>query len=225
MLEKISEHIYLYPFDDDRNRPSIGYIYGKDFSVAIDAGHSKAHVEEFYAALKAMHLPLPDITILTHWHWDHTFGLAYIHGLSICEKRTEDALKAVIQDEDYITRLRNTNPYFAKEFADQECTPILPNLIFSQESTLYLGNLTLKLFHISSPHTEDCTCIYIEEERILFVGDAICGTYPNWEVDPEKNNLLIHALEKLDFTIAIGSHWRPFSKEKLLDDLHHLRIK
>lgn len=25
-------------------------------------------------------LPLPDITAVTHWHWDHTFGLGRVRG-------------------------------------------------------------------------------------------------------------------------------------------------
>ena len=30
---------------------------------------------EIAAALEEEGLPLPQLTVLTHWHWDHTFGI------------------------------------------------------------------------------------------------------------------------------------------------------
>ena len=50
----------------------LGYIRGERYSLAVDAGNSRRHVEKFYAALDAAELRRPDFTVLTHWHWDHT---------------------------------------------------------------------------------------------------------------------------------------------------------
>lgn len=38
--------------------------------------------------------------------------------------------------------------------------------------TLNLGNITAHIFHTVSPHSEDTTCIYIPEEKVLFLGDS-----------------------------------------------------
>ena len=72
-LKRLTEHIWYMPFEEERDRPNLGYIRGERFSLAVDAGHSAAHVREFYALLNKENLPLPAITVLTHWHWDHTF--------------------------------------------------------------------------------------------------------------------------------------------------------
>ena len=48
----------------------LGYIRGERYSLAVDAGNSRRHVEKFYAALDAAELRRPDFTVLTHWHWD-----------------------------------------------------------------------------------------------------------------------------------------------------------
>lgn len=58
----------------------LGYIRGERYSLAVDAGNSRRHVEKFYAALDAAELRRPDFTVLTHWHWDHTFGLHAVDG-------------------------------------------------------------------------------------------------------------------------------------------------
>ena len=72
-LEKIKDKVWISSFEEERDRPAIGYVCGEKHCLAVDAGHSGKHVEEFYALLKEKQLPLPDLTVLTHWHWDHTF--------------------------------------------------------------------------------------------------------------------------------------------------------
>ena len=68
----------------------LGYIRGERYSLAVDAGNSRRHVEKFYAALDAAELRRPDFTVLTHWHWDHTFGLHAVDGAAIaCEATNE----------------------------------------------------------------------------------------------------------------------------------------
>ncbi|WP_306299211.1 MBL fold metallo-hydrolase [Brevibacillus brevis] len=42
----------------------------------IDAGNSPAHAALFRKSLQRLGARLPDLLILTHWHWDHTFGMS-----------------------------------------------------------------------------------------------------------------------------------------------------
>ena len=82
-LQKISERVWYMPSESERDRPNLGYVKGDNWSLAIDAGHSEAHVKEFYDLLKKEGLPLPSLTVLTHWHWDHTFGMHAVNGLCL----------------------------------------------------------------------------------------------------------------------------------------------
>ncbi len=43
------------------------YIKGDKMSLAVDAGHSEAHLREFYDLLSKEGLLLPAFTVLTHW--------------------------------------------------------------------------------------------------------------------------------------------------------------
>ena len=74
-LERLTERIWVYPYEEERDRPNLNYIRGDRWSLAVDAGHSESHVREFYQALEDEGLPMPELTVLTHWHWDHTFGM------------------------------------------------------------------------------------------------------------------------------------------------------
>ena len=49
-LYQLSERVYYSAYEEERDRPAIGYIRGERFSVAIDAGHSEEHLQEFYEA-------------------------------------------------------------------------------------------------------------------------------------------------------------------------------
>ncbi|HGD3882377.1 TPA: MBL fold metallo-hydrolase [Streptococcus agalactiae] len=71
----------------------LAYLNGDKIALAIDAGNSADHVDEFYKSLEIEDLKKPDFTVITHWHWDHTFGMHKIHGLSIAHHKTNEFLK------------------------------------------------------------------------------------------------------------------------------------
>ena len=75
-LKRFSDRIWYLPHSEETDRPILGYVRGDRCSLMIDAGNSPAHVELFCHALREQKLPLPDYCVLTHWHWDHTFGIA-----------------------------------------------------------------------------------------------------------------------------------------------------
>ena len=51
-LIRLSERVWYYPFEEERDRPNLGYIRGDSWSLAVDADHSAAHTAEFYRALR-----------------------------------------------------------------------------------------------------------------------------------------------------------------------------
>ena len=38
-LKKVTDCVWFYPFEKERDRPILGYIKGDHFSVAVDAEH------------------------------------------------------------------------------------------------------------------------------------------------------------------------------------------
>ena len=87
-LKNLTKNIYFLPHEPEVDRPMLAYVKGDKFSLAVDAGYSKKHVQDFYRALRSCDLKEPDFTVITHWHYDHTFGLHDISGVSIAHQKT-----------------------------------------------------------------------------------------------------------------------------------------
>ena len=52
-LERLKDRIWVYPYEEERDRPNLTYIRGDRSSLAVDAGNSEEHTREFYSALEA----------------------------------------------------------------------------------------------------------------------------------------------------------------------------
>ena len=127
-LNRLTERIWVYPYEEERDRPNLIYIQGDKWSLAVDAGHSADHTREFYKALEEAGLPLPELTVITHWHWDHTFGMHAAHGLTLANGRTNQYLL------DFKARLEKEGPGFflamdesiRREYADGKPVTVVP---------------------------------------------------------------------------------------------------
>jgi glyoxylase-like metal-dependent hydrolase (beta-lactamase superfamily II) len=86
--ERISEHVWwLRPGPPDR--PSLCAVVGERWTLALDAGSSRAHTRELLAGLPER----PAAVAYTHAHWDHVFGGVEIGGLVIAHTLTARRLE------------------------------------------------------------------------------------------------------------------------------------
>ena len=174
-LKKLSEHIWYMPFEEERDRPNLGYVKGEKMSLAIDAGHSEAHLKEFYDLLQKEGLPFPSITVLTHWHWDHTFAMHAVNGITIANEKTNGYLL------EYMKKIETNGPdeflnmydSIQKEYEGGREVIVVPaDIVFEGGMTIDLGGCTVRLILTQAPHTDDSTLVYVCEDKTLFVGDA-----------------------------------------------------
>lgn len=221
-LYHLTNRIWVYPFEEERDRPNLSYIRGDRWSLAIDAGHSAAHTREFYHALEGEGLPLPTLTVLTHWHWDHTLGMHAVHGLTLAGRRTN----AHLADFRQKIQAEGTGAFFSmhesirREYANgQPVTVTLADLIYDGEMGLDAGSCPVRLFSAEAPHTDDSTLIHVPGEGVLFLGDAAGGGFPTWEKDAEKSRKLADTITRIGADIILDSHWTPQTLEEALADL------
>jgi glyoxylase-like metal-dependent hydrolase (beta-lactamase superfamily II) len=219
------------------DRPILGMVVGENRCLMIDAGNSEAHAQLFLEKCKEQQIKYPDLVVLTHWHWDHIFGLASLdHVLSISSNDTKQEMMKLTSfewtDEALDQRVKQgTEIEFCanciKEEFDQErhIHISLPQMTFDKQLEIDLGGVTCILRQVGGDHAADSTIVYIPEEKILFLADCI---YPNIysakRTYSVKHTLqLIQELEKFDAETYILSHWKPISKAEFSQEMSLLK--
>ena len=226
-LEQLTEHIFYLPHEPETDRPMLAYVRGERFSLAVDAGYSAAHVGAFYRALSCAGMPEPDFTVLTHWHYDHSFGLHCVHGASFAHWRTNVFLRQECEKaccDGYFTALRQQDPFYAREYAAQADPEIVPaGVAFGDGLRFELGGLAADAFHAEAPHSEDCVCIYVPEDGVLFLGDATSEDFfHDGYMDKSKLRMLVERIERTDCRYCVLSHAEPLRKAELLEYLESI---
>ena len=221
-LKRLTEHIWMMPYEEGRDRPNLCYVKGGRMSLAVDAGHSAAHVREFYALLEKENLPLPDLTVLTHWHWDHTFGMHAVHGLTLANERTNRYLA------EWKEKIEKNGPgeflaiheSIRREYpAGTEVTVRTADIVFDGELTLDLGGCTVKVVQAEAPHTDDSTLVYVENDRVLFVGDSTCHDFFTGIKRADLCAKMADTIRKINPAVIMEGHWIPVPMEDTLEDL------
>ncbi len=221
-LKRLTEHIWVMPFETERDRPNLGYVKGENWSLAIDAGHSAAHTGEFYALLAKENLPLPSLTVLTHWHWDHTFGMHAIQGLSLANSRTNRHLA------EWKEKIEKNGPkeFFAlhesirREYSENPGVTVkLADLIFSGEIMVDLGGCTVRILETEAPHTDDSVLIYVSQDKTLFLGDSAGDDFFTGIKNADLCRKLADTIRGIHPEICVEGHWEPVEPENTLDDL------
>ena len=222
-LIRLTERIWYYPCEEERDRPILGYIKGDNWSMAVDAGHSGDHTAEFYEALKKEGLPMPGMTVLTHWHWDHTFGMHSVEGMCVSNSLTCEYLKEFKEriDSNGINEFLQLDECIRREYAANKLVLIVfPDIVFTDELTLDAGNCPIKLFRCPAPHTDDSTLVWVKDENVLFLGDAAAGVFPTWEKDPELCRELAKTIADTNAEICVESHCEPQTASEVIADLY-----
>jgi len=221
-LNRLTERIWVFPFEEARDRPNLGYIRGDRWSLAVDAGHSADHTAAFYRALEAAGLPLPGLTVLTHWHWDHTFGMHAVHGLCLANEKTNGHLLAFREKlaregrESFLALHESVR----REYEGNRPVVATPaDMVFAGELLLDAGDCPVRVFQAEAPHTDDTTLVHVPGEKVLFVGDAACGAFPGWKRNPALCRKLADAVEAVDAELCLEGHWTPETKRDVLEDL------
>lgn len=231
-LIRFSDRIWYLPYERETDRPNLFYLKGDVCSAVIDAGNSQAHVEKLYHLLEEKGLPLPEYTIISHWHWDHTFGLPFIHGTSVASAKTNAKLKEVMAwewNDDAMNEREKTgediafcNACIRVEYADlSEIRVCQADRGIDAPETLDLGGLILHLIPRDSTHSRDALFVYVPQEAALIVGDADCKDYYDNFAKYNKNRLeeMIAFFESLPYEHHLIGHDAPLTKAEALEEL------
>ena len=227
-LIKTASSSYLLEYRENTDRPNLAYIYKENGSYIIDGGNSKKHIKHFYKQLRKNNLPLPKYSILTHHHWDHSFGLAFTNTYSYALSNTKDELKkhkTLIKENGikYLIKEKIITPFskdhLLLEYKHKLKSIVVPEIDHTIVDKLELDNLLL--FKFPSNHTDDNLAILDKENSILYLGDALCGMIVDYDFikDITVMKTQYELIKSLDFNTAIESHQTPKTKGEILEKL------
>ncbi|NRT73204.1 MBL fold metallo-hydrolase [Clostridium beijerinckii] len=235
---KVTEKVYYLINDGETDRPVLGYIKGDKYSLMVDSGNSKNHVKKFNSHIEKLNLRLPDYVAITHWHWDHTYGMHAVTGKTIACEITNEQLKVMSKwqwtDDAMKNRLltgediefADTN--IRKEYEGLQGIKVVPaDIVFKNDLEIDLGGLTVILKNVISPHSQDSVIVYVPREKVVFIGDAYgMDYYNNCEYDPSKLESFINVLKDLEFDICFAGHSSPINKTEIIEylDSQHKKI-
>jgi glyoxylase-like metal-dependent hydrolase (beta-lactamase superfamily II) len=237
-IERIGERFWYMTPVSETDRPILGIVAGSEKTLMIDAGNSEAHASLFMEMVKEKGVDLPSYVVLTHWHWDHIFGLSAMENtVSISSGKTKkemEKLRPLSWSNDAIdqrvaegTEIEFCANAIKQEFPDnRDITITLPVMTFEDEVQIDLGGITCIIKHVGGDHADDSVVIYIKEEKILFLADCF---YP--DIFSEKDNYtvngirgLLNKLEVFDANFYILSHSGILSKQQFADEVKLLRF-
>ena len=236
-LIKHSERFWYMTPVAHTDRPILGAVVGDTHTLLIDAGNSVAHTSLFLDELQKQGLRAPSMVALTHWHWDHIFGLPALEGVvSIASEATKHEMKKLIpyawDDASLNERVAEgieiefCAEAIREEYGDsRDIQIVLPTLTFQESLTLDLGGVHVVLKYVGGDHSKDSIVLYLVEERVLFLGDALYANLyaPTWRMTPEATLRLLDILETFDAQFIVWSHGEMVSREAFAEDCLALR--
>ncbi|MEJ9115649.1 MBL fold metallo-hydrolase [Bacillus paramobilis] len=237
-IKKIGNSFWYMTPVSETDRPILGMVVGQEKTVMIDAGNSEEHAQLFLEMLQEQNVPSPDFVALTHWHWDHIFGLPVLqNALTFAHAETKKEMQSLVSyewtDEALDARVKEgTEIAFCadcikKEFEEKarNIKIIPPALTFHDQIELDLGEVTCVLKHVGGDHAHDSVVIYVKEEKILFLGDCIYADIfsSKWNYTTKRTFKLIEELEAFDAETYILSHGTAISRAEFLQEMHLLK--
>lgn len=148
---------------------NITVLTGPDGKLLVDAGIavSRLRVE---AALNSISQAPIKYLINTHWHWDHTDGNDWVHGLGatiIAQENTLKRLSATTRVEDWDYTFQPW-PVSAR-----------PTITFKTDKTVKYGGETIVLKDHGLGHTDGDITVYFKKADVMALGDIFWnGVYP-----------------------------------------------
>ncbi|MEK3687738.1 MBL fold metallo-hydrolase [Paenibacillus sp. FSL R10-2736] len=231
-FQELSPHILIMHAEHDTDRPILAAVSGSRRTLLMDAGNSPAHAELFREELARRGWRQPDLLALTHWHWDHTFGMTAwnvpviahegtarvlnrLAGLSGSDEELEGLVQEGTISEESVAHIR------LEYGSPRVITVDTPDIIFNGSITVDLGGVTCELSHVGGDHSADSCVLHVIEDKVLFLGDALG---PSVYGGPRRYSStgflkLLELIYGYKANVLVESHGVPMTEQEFRADL------
>ena len=146
---------------------NLGLIVGAQRTLLVDTGSSPGQGRTIRAALAGVtNLPLTAV-VVTHWHYDHAFGLAAFGDVPrIAHESVSVRLSSVEAATD------------AKRLGLDPRELGLPDVEIAVATAIDLGDRRVEIAHLGRGHTEGDLVVVVPDAQVLFAGDLLESAGP-----------------------------------------------
>jgi glyoxylase-like metal-dependent hydrolase (beta-lactamase superfamily II) len=216
-LRHATPHVSFLEPDERTDRPVLGVIAGAERTLIVDAGNSAAHVELLLRHLAAARIAPPGLAAITHWHWDHVFGIAALGVPTFAHVETRRIVSEMASldwsDEALDRRVeQGLEIAFCRDMIRAELpdrTGLVlrpPDIGFTERVEIDLGGIECHVVHVGGDHSADSSIVYVPEDRIAFLGDCLSPDIHRGVYTAAKALRLMDRLLALDADLYLEGH-------------------
>jgi glyoxylase-like metal-dependent hydrolase (beta-lactamase superfamily II) len=194
---KVSEHVYVIPDGRVNLVPNIGIIVGSRATLVVDAGMGPRNGETVLRELAKVSKNTDLYFTTTHFHPEHMTGVQAFPPNAIIIRPEVQQEEVDRKQPEFIRNFSRRTPEMKALL--QDVTPRPPDIVFDREAKIDLGGITVRLLWYGPAHTRGDNFVFVEQDRVLFTGDAVINRFFPIFPDPDasgKNWLMI--LDHLD---------------------------
>jgi glyoxylase-like metal-dependent hydrolase (beta-lactamase superfamily II) len=207
--------------DEIRDRPILGAVLGERSTLLVEAGASPAHARQLLEAVQMLGGAPARFVAVTHWHWDHVFGIATLGLPTLAHRETcrrvlemarldwrDAALDARVargQENTFIAE------HMKVEMDDAERAALViaaPDVIFDERIEVDLGAVTVQVIHVGGDHSPDSSVVFVPQEKVVFLGDCFYAGFigSEWYYTSARLFPLLDTLLALDAEYYLLAH-------------------
>jgi glyoxylase-like metal-dependent hydrolase (beta-lactamase superfamily II) len=196
--ERVSENVYWFQ-SDVYAQVTAGVVVGPQWAVVVDTlalPDETLGIRDFIE--RELSVPVRYV-INTHYHADHAWGNCFFPGATvIAHGRCRELL-----EERGIPSLETARK---QNSALRQVKIVLPHMTFSSgEMTLRVGKKNLTILSTLG-HSEDGIAVLVEEDRVLFAGDAFMPLPYVVDGDLEETAASIRRIARMGLENIIQGH-------------------
>ena len=166
---KITDHVFVetkYP------GANVGCVITEQGPVIIDTPMLPEEAQDLHSQLQQLTSKDIAYVIYTHQLFDHVMGCSFLTRRAIAYDGAISGIRYLETNLDKEMMLFSAELYQERKEMFDNMDIVLPQITFSDELKLYMGDRALELTFVGG-HSSASILIYVPEDKVLFAGDNV----------------------------------------------------
>ena len=199
---------------------SVGLVVGGESCLVVDTGGDAGQGAELAAAVREV-TPLPWQVVLTHSHFDHSFGTEAFAPSSVWAHRRCRADLVTNGEQQRRQWARHYRERGEMEISDRIAAVrlVLPDRLVEDHAELDLGDRRVGLRHFGPAHSDHDLVVHVPDSGAVFAGDRVeQGAPPQFgDAFPQSWPAALDGVLALDAPIVLPGHGEPVDHKFVRD--------